>query len=86
MSTFTDKQMRSLAKYERELRTAYYSQWARGMAKEGLEEIHAIYGSATGSERRLNVNCATCILELLTDCGRLYFAQKEGAKAKTKKG
>ena len=31
----------------------------------------------TGGNRRANANCASCILEILTDIGRIYFAQKE---------
>ena len=35
--------------------------------------IYDIYTSATGDRRRFSDNCSTCILSLLTDCGRLYF-------------
>lgn len=35
--------------------------------------IYDIYTSATGDQRRFSDNCSTCILSLLTDCGRLYF-------------
>ena len=35
--------------------------------------IYDIYTSATGDTRRFSDNCSTCILSLLTDCGRLYF-------------
>lgn len=35
--------------------------------------IYDIYTSATGDRRRFSDNCSTCILNLLTDCGKLYF-------------
>ena len=35
--------------------------------------IYDIYTSATGDNRRFSDNCSTCILSLLTDCGRIYF-------------
>ena len=35
--------------------------------------IYDIYTSATGDRRIFSDNCSTCILSLLTDCGRLYF-------------
>lgn len=68
--------MRTLSKYEDKMRTAVFSRWTRGLLRTELEEIHAVFCSATGQNRRLNTNCASCILELLTDTGRLYFAQK----------
>lgn len=45
--------------------------------------IYDIYTSATGDNRRFSDNCSTCILSLLTDCGRIYFqdiAEKESTK------
>ena len=45
--------------------------------------IYDIYTSATGDRRRFSDNCSTCILSLLTDCGRLYFQDiKEAAMTK----
>lgn len=35
--------------------------------------IYDIFTQATGDRRRLSDNCSTCILNLLTDCGKLYF-------------
>ena len=35
--------------------------------------IYDIFTQATGDRRRFSDNCSTCILSLLTDCGRLYF-------------
>ena len=35
--------------------------------------IYDIFSQATGDTRRFSDNCSTCILNLLTDCGKLYF-------------
>lgn len=35
--------------------------------------IYDIFIQATGDRRRFSDNCSTCILNLLTDCGKLYF-------------
>ena len=35
--------------------------------------IYDIFTQATGDRRRFSDNCSTCILNLLTDCGKLYF-------------
>ena len=35
--------------------------------------IYDIFTQATGDRRLFSDNCSTCILNLLTDCGKLYF-------------
>ena len=35
--------------------------------------IYDIFTQATGDRRRFSDNCSNCILNLLTDCGKLYF-------------
>ena len=35
--------------------------------------IYDIFTQATGDRRRFSDNCSTCILNLLADCGKLYF-------------
>lgn len=39
--------------------------------------IWGIYTTTTGDKRRFNDNCNHCILSLLTDCGRIYFQDKQ---------
>ena len=39
--------------------------------------IYDIFTSATGDRRRFSDNCNHCILSLLTDCGRIYFQDKQ---------
>lgn len=35
--------------------------------------IYDNFTQATGDRRRFSDNCSSCILNLLTDCGKLYF-------------
>ena len=35
--------------------------------------IYDIFTQATGDRRRFSDNCSICILNLLSDCGKLYF-------------
>lgn len=41
--------------------------------------IYDIFTQATGDRRRFSDNCSTCILNLLTDCGKLYFEDSSRA-------
>lgn len=72
----TEQQFKTLADYEPYFDTAVRSSWARHPGQTALKEIHGIYTAATGDRRRLNGSCQSCILHLLQDCGRLYFADK----------
>ena len=78
---FTDEQMATLAKYEKNFLTAVRGRWALNPGTPALRLIHSIYTSATGDRRRLNTGCGNCILHLLQDCGMAYFADRE-ARAK----
>ena len=71
--TFTKEQLTTLAAWEENFRTAVKAKWARNPGRTALRVIYDIYTSATGDRRRFSDNCSTCILNLLTDCGKLYF-------------
>lgn len=71
--TFTEEQLKTLSAWEQNFHTAVYAKWARNPGRAALRVIYDIYTSATGDQRRFSDNCSTCILSLLTDCGRLYF-------------
>ena len=71
--TFTTEQLNILSAWEENFRTAVKAKWARNPGRSGLRVIYDIYTSATGDRRRFSDNCSTCILSLLTDCGRIYF-------------
>lgn len=82
--TFTKEQLKTLAAWEENFRTAVKAKWARNPGRTALRTIYDIYTSATGDRRRFSDNCSTCILNLLTDCGKLYFNDLLEAAAEDK--
>ena len=71
--TFTNEQLKALSAWEENFRTAVKAKWARNPGRAALRVIYDIFTQATGDRRRFSDNCSTCILNLLTDCGKLYF-------------
>ena len=71
--TFTKEQLKTLSAWEENFRTAVKAKWARTPGRTALRVIYDIFTQATGDRRRASDNCSTCILNLLTDCGKLYF-------------
>ena len=71
--TFTKEQLTILSAWEENFRTAVKAKWARNPGRTALRVIYDIFTQATGDRRRFSDNCSTCILNLLTDCGKLYF-------------
>lgn len=70
------EQLDALAPYESFMRTAVKSNWSRYPGRDALQEMHRILEEVTGRTRPLNVNCQSCVLNLLRDCGTLYFKAK----------
>ena len=79
--TFTKEQMAILAKHEENFTRAMNAQWARNPGRAGLTEIYDTLTAATGDNRHRNFNCQSCILRLLRDTGKLYFADKAEMEA-----
>ena len=71
------EQLDALAPYESYMRTAVKSNWSRYPGRVALQEMHRIVEEVTGRTRPLNVNCQSCVLNLLRDCGTIYFKAKE---------
>lgn len=85
--TFTEEQIKTLAAWDENFRTAVNAQWARNPGTSGLKVIWTIFTQATGDKRRFNDDCNHCILSLLADCGKLYFkdlSELETRKSTTK--
>ena len=80
----TQEQMTYLSRFEGNMLTAVRSNWTSPLSASDLQMVADIYNKVTGQSRRANANCASCILELLTDIGRIYFAQKVASQAETK--
>jgi hypothetical protein len=87
--TFTAEQLKALEPYEQHFTTAIRSKYARYPGLNGVQLIHSIYSSVVKNTPRLNASCSSCIFRLLTECGQMYFKDKEemvlAAKPKRKK-
>ena len=73
----TEEQYRLLERYEQNMRTALRSGYARNPGRLALLVIQDIYNDVAKVNNRINVGCSVCILNLLKDVGRIYFADKE---------
>lgn len=71
------EQLDALAPYESYMLTAVKSNWSRYPGRDALQEMHRILEEVTGRKRPLNVNCQSCVLNLLRDCGTIYFKATE---------
>ena len=74
---FTKEQIETLSQFERHFDTAVYHQWTRNPGLTNLKTIHAIMVEAVDYKPRLNASCGTCILNLISYTGKLYFEDKE---------
>lgn len=82
---FSKEQMELLKPFEGYFETAVKANWSRNPGRSGLKVIHEVFTKATGDPRRYNDNCNTCILNLLRDCGSIYFASKSVTIAEEEK-
>lgn len=79
---FNEEQIKTLSQWEYNFHCAVHADWTPNPGSLALSTIHQIFCQVTGDQRRLNDNCQHCILELVRDCGRIYFADKAELEAK----
>lgn len=82
MGKLTKEEMAQLAPYESHLRNAVYSQYMITPGRTAIKLMDGIYHRVTGSPLRTDATCASCIMNVLTRLGRIYFAQKAEDEAK----
>ena len=80
MKHFTKGQMAVLATYEDKMDVAIKGHYARAMKSIDVAILQDVHNNYTGGNRTFNSNCQACVLELLTDLGRIYFAQRDEEK------
>lgn len=82
---YTPAQLKVLSTYEEYLRTATFEKWSRNPGRRALEIIAEIYKETRNLQVfSLQANCNTCVLNLLADVGRLYFADLKEIEAEQK--
>ena len=77
----TDEQFQALAQYEDRFTTAINAKWCRYPGLAALQTMVSVYNSVTGQTLRLNSGCSRCVLHVVQDTGRLYFAEKDRREA-----
>ena len=77
----TDEQFQALAQYEDRFTTAINAKWCRYPGLAALQTMVSVYNSVTGQTLRLNSGCSRCVLHVVQDTGRIYFAEKARREA-----
>lgn len=73
----TKKQFDALAPYEKHFDSAVNHRWTRFPGGAALDLIHDILHQVTGLNLPLNKCCSHCILELMTEMGKIFLADRE---------
>ena len=73
----TEEQFKALAPYEKHFDSAVNHRWTRFPGGAALDLIHDIPHQVTGLNLPLNKCCSHCILELMTEMGRIFLADRE---------
>ena len=73
----TEEEFKALEPYEKNMGTAVRASWASNPGSSALDLMQTVYGRVSGTAKKINKGCGTCILNLLKDIGRIYFADKE---------
>ena len=71
------QQYDALAPYEKHFDSAVNHRWTRFPGGAALDMIHDILLQVTGLNLPVNKCCANCILELMTDMGRIFLADRD---------
>ena len=79
--TMTDEQFQALAQYEDRFKTAIDGGWCRYPGLAALQTMASVYTSVTGQGVRINSGCSRCVLHVVQDAGRVYFAEKARREA-----
>lgn len=73
----TKEQFDALAPYEKYFDSAVNHRWTRYPGGAALDLIHDILHQVTGLNLPLNKCCSHCILELMTEMGKIFLADRE---------
>ena len=73
----TKEQLDALAPYEKHFDSAVNHRWTRFPGGAALDLIHDTLKQVTGLNLPLNKCCSHCILELMTEMGKIFLADRE---------
>ena len=73
----TKEQFDALAPYEKHFDSAVNHRWTRFPGGAALDLIHDALKQVTGLNLPLNKCCSHCILELMTEMGKIFLADRE---------
>ena len=74
------QQYDALAPYEKHFDSAVNHRWTRFPGGAALDMIHDILLQVTGLNLPVNKCCSHCILELMTEIGRIFLADSDEMK------
>lgn len=83
MREFNKEDYELVKAYEGDFNRAINSRYCTGLTKTELEIVHKIYNETLN--RRANLTCGACVLQMMTSVGRLYFTYKEKQPKKGRK-
>lgn len=72
----TEEQYNALAPYEQNFKTALECQYSRYPGADGVDTMFRIWKEITNTRMNINRSCSVCILHLIQDVGRLWYAEK----------
>lgn len=76
MKNFTKKDYNILLPFEAHLTRGYYGKYVYALRKKDFETLCKVYKDL-GFERNMDYSCSTCLLELTSTLGRLFFAYRD---------
>lgn len=73
MKELTKEQYELLSKFDKDLRSAYYSHTVMGMKIDDLRKLMDVYMEL--GYRKQNITCHQCVISFLSTLAGIYFAQ-----------
>ena len=76
MNTFTKKEFDKLKGLEAHLTRGYYGRYIYALRRPDFDKMIEVY-KHLGYTKKMEYSCSSCLLELTSTLGRLYFEYKK---------
>lgn len=76
IKNFTSKEYKALQPYEGHLTRGWFGKYIYGLRRPDFDNMYKVYKSL-GYQKSLDYSCSSCLLELTSTLGRLYFEYKK---------